>query len=972
MSLNLTLDPPRRLILEPGYYQEFSTAQVAHDADPADDFSRESLWVDPAYGTVLLKPRQLDPDFLNHTAQLTTGAVQRLGTGLHANSTDISDKAIHEAQVGNSDNPWIYHLPVASILPFPGTTPLGVSVSYNINDIIHQSEGAGLMVPLVDSQTRFPANVGFFFRWFVPRPDLTKFQSVYGIAVGQYFLVCRDTLVEVFLDISANGDRTSWQHLWSYLLFGNQYPQANPYNADWTWGQIAPGPNQDREHSLLILPFRRSKVLLMAQNHGFVDINVRNVPRMLADGSDWDILRSDTIQIWALSAVVGRFQLQQVVYPTSTATLNLQKFKTEYTPAGTPNLDLKSDAFYDEQLISTLEYPVTYTFPTNPTANDCPMPTAEGTGQSREYGVTLQFKASSDALHSPQFYGLDIRVDPVFMDNPATAQVIGDSAGAPAVLSAEVSLGTKPGDGHMRATVLDPGPSYTLKPYYYRAEMPVDLKSGSTTIFSGYTDRLESRPLRLSGAPVEMSFRAMDRWLLLETSYLRDQKDWSGDGHISAVDSIARQCGIDTIGQPAEYPTGWDGAQANIYNTPLGNPVIGTENLTGQQLLGWKPQPFDTGATFLRRIADFFSGWLVGFRLDGTLYYLPYSYFTTPSLTFFAHANQYVASGLTPNVAMSSGLTVAIDAGSVVIGGQTYSFMATSSAAPVADNSTSTLYIDSSGTVTSNTTGIPAAGTVTIGTVTAKGGSITASDTSAGSGRQTQTGPIYRNPVEFRTIEPTGNVIQVATHYLQDFTYNRSGLWVDWASVKNPAAPNYLGRYKWFVEEVQGAFTCPQLNAMAYLIFQRARARRKRVSFSADFAPTLKIGQVFNLEGYGQFRLLEFTGQLVKSNWEICTYVGEEIGPQYIGYHGSSDPMKEMAHSIGDGVRRLIHAEAMKKGWMATPPGRLLQTNIPIAGGAKWQTQDLFTTGYDSGSGQTTVPFTVGLSPVDGGDMVTM
>lgn len=970
MSLTLVLDPPTRLILEPGFYQEFTTAQVAQKAEPADTYSAENLWADPAYGTVMLQPRQLDPNFLNHSAQLTSGAVQRLGTGLHANPTDISTKAIYEADVGDGNNPWIVHAPVAAVLPFPGITPLGITPSYSLNDVYNSSEGTGLLVPLVDTQARYAANVGFFFRWYVPRSDLTLFPAVYGLAVGQYFLVLRDDLVEVFQDVSAGGDRSAWQHLWSYLLFGDKYPRGNPYNANWTWGQKATAPTRDEEHSLLILPFRRSKVLLQSQNGGFIDINVRNVPKMLAGGADWDILRSDSLQVWALSAVVGRFQLQQVVYPTGFATLNLEKFKTEYTPAGTPNLDLKSDTFYDEQLVQTLQYPAMYTFPTNPTANDCPPPTTEGTGLFREYGVTLKFLASSDSLHSPQFYGLDIRVDPVFMDNPAAATNVFDTTGAPVVMSGEISVGTKPGDGHMRAIVQDPGPGYALKPYYYRTEMPVQLQIAPNVVFTGYTERLEAKPLRQTGAPVELSFRAQDRWLLLETTYLRDQKDWSGDGHITAVDAIVRQCGIDTTNPAAEYPAGWDGAQAGIYNNALDTPVIGTENLTGQQLLGWKPQPFDTGAMFLRRIAENFSGWLMGFRLDGTFYYLPYTYFTTPSLTFFAHAGRYVATGLAPNVGTSVGLNAQIDSGTYVLNGATLTFAGGTVLLP--DNSTSTVYIDAAGTLSSNTTGLPASGVVTLGTVTTKSGAVTASDTSAASGRQTSTGPIYRNPVEFRTIEPTGNVVQVATHYLVDYTYNRSGLWVDWASIKNPAAPNYLGRYKWFVEEVQGAFSCPQLNALAYLTFQRARQRRKRVSFDADFAPTLKIGQVFNLEGYGQFRLLEFTGRLQKRNWEICTYVGEEIGPNYVGYGGSPDPLKEMAGSLAEGIQKLIDSNAMKKGWVATPPGRLLGTNIPISGGNKWSTQNFFTTGYNAMTGTTTIPFTTGFSPVDGSDHVTM
>src|SRR5579864_5563169 len=109
MALSLILDPPIRLIVEPGYDQRISTAQSTIAGDPSgsvaggmpsDAYSAASLWADPEMGVIMLKPQQLDPNFVNHQAQLDTGAVLELGSGLHANSDDIVNRTIYTGNVG--------------------------------------------------------------------------------------------------------------------------------------------------------------------------------------------------------------------------------------------------------------------------------------------------------------------------------------------------------------------------------------------------------------------------------------------------------------------------------------------------------------------------------------------------------------------------------------------------------------------------------------------------------------------------------------------------------------------------------------------------------------------------------------------------------------------------------------------------------------------------------------------------------
>lgn len=901
MALTFRFDAPRRLIVEPGFRQFFSSAQLALSAQPADGSSTKQFWCEDAYGTIMLKPLQLQEDFLNHAAQLANNCVLRLATDYYVEAADLAATTIFEDQVGSPSNPWMFHTPATPDVLGPSIPPVGPTPFYGLGIPAGESEvnsrtvwstspGAAGPAPsaieltgastdlrlLVSSTGTFRPNQGFLFRWFQPDPKLTSHQTIYGFVFGQYLLYCRNSLLEIFRDVSPGGDRSQWKKQYSDRIFAPGAATRNVFNPAFAYGSnsLYEPPGEDR--SLLVIPFRRQHIYIQAGNTGKVIVlTVLNDPRLRADGTDWDITREGTVEVWALTGVPGRFQTQIVKYEAGPATLNFPPIITEYTPAGTPDIDPQYDQFYDEALSGTLQFPQLYTFATNPSANDCPPPTADGTGRTRSYGLTLTMAASTNRLFTPQFYGLEVHADPSFMDNPATPTTVSDTGiGADTVvLSAELSMGTTPGEGTMTAHLQDKG-AYPLQPYYYRSEIPVDLRLSGTTLFQGYTDRMDVSPLRQTGAPRDLAVHSIDKWLLLEGSYLRDQRDWQGVGHITVVDNIAQQAGIDTVAQPAEYPAGWDGAFASMYNTPLGTPISTADNLEGNQLLGWKPQLNDTAATYVRRIQEFFSGWLMGFRSTGAFYYLPYNYFTAPTVVFH-YQEGGVTAGLVPTG--PGGLTVSVSPGSAAVAGRTVTSgipIIIGGLTPLAVNY---LYLDSAGVGTSNTTGVTPAGSIGLGTATTNALGVLSVNTGAGSGRQLSTSPIFRNPVEYRTIEPSGNVIQLLTKYQIDLTSNHSALFVDWASILNPAAPNYLGRYKWFKVEIAGAFTCPQLNAMGYIVFQNARRRRQRVTFQADYVPGFEIGHAFTLEGDTNYRLIQMRATLVKSNWEQAVYTGEAI-----------------------------------------------------------------------------------------------
>lgn len=937
MSLTLTLDAPLRLQLEPGYRRSFGAAELAQAGGALAPLSRRNLWAPPGIGSLQLKPLQLQPDFLNHQAQLDAGAVLRL-TDFFVSPTDLSSGAITEIQIGSSADPWIQHVPASNLLGPPTRVVTGIPpVFHNLQQVADQSEtgSAGVFdttpslptpVPnallwLAFSTALFPQNQGWLFRWWVAPPHLGRHQQVYAFVFAQYCALCRGALLELYEDV--DGSRANnWQLRYRESLFApGRSDDVNHLNPDWRIGRELPEDSVGHFASLMVIPCARHKVLFLAHTGQYLVAFVRAHPQRTADGKEWDILRSGNVEVWALTPQIGQFQVQKIMYvapPTAggeAPTLFLPNIITDYTPAIFPTIHADGDHDADSQLLpSAATFPKDYTFPQTPLSDDCPDPTTFATAQGRTFGEHVRFVSSTDQRRSPELYRIEVIADPVFQQNPAAAFLLQDQfAGGSAIQHGDLSLGSSPGDGRLTLTTWDTGlptpgnpNGYPLAPYRYRCEVPLQLALDGQFAFTGYTDRIEVQPLRQDPiespkAPVEFRFRCNDRWLLLEETILREQRDWQGIGHITVVDTIARQCGIDTGplhwdgsslypdggqvlcgGSLAEYPTGWDGARASLYNTPLGTPILTADNLEGNQLLGWKPQPHDTGATFLERIRSLFSNWLMGFRADGTFYYLPYTYFATSTVTFHAHSDRSVDSGANFNPANNVGLNLFISGGQVTIGGQSAAFGDLTLLLP--DNSESTVYAQQTGTgvqIVHNTTNIPPENAVTIGQAITAGGQIVDSSDSVEAGRQVKGSPIARRPVEYRTIEPSGNYVQVVSHYQLDQTANRSGIFVDWASILNPKAVNYLGRPKWFIVEAGGAFSCAQLNRMAYIAFQAARRRRLRVSFDGTYVPTLKIGQILTLEGEGDFRLLEMRVSFTRKGWSIANYVAEKVESGY-------------------------------------------------------------------------------------------
>src|SRR6266498_1440154 len=99
MSLTLTLDASLRQLDEPGYHKGFASREITSQGEPTDSNDWKSLWHDPITQTLMLRPLQLNSDWLNSERQLAS--VIRLAD-MGINASDISGRQVFEdAAFGN-------------------------------------------------------------------------------------------------------------------------------------------------------------------------------------------------------------------------------------------------------------------------------------------------------------------------------------------------------------------------------------------------------------------------------------------------------------------------------------------------------------------------------------------------------------------------------------------------------------------------------------------------------------------------------------------------------------------------------------------------------------------------------------------------------------------------------------------------------------------------------------------------------
>lgn len=140
----------------------------------------------------------------------------------------------------------------------------------------------------------------------------------------------------------------------------------------------------------------------------------------------------------------------------------------------------------------------------------------------------------------------------------------------------------------------------------------------------------------------------------------------------------------------------------------------------------------------------------------------------------------------------------------------------------------------------------------------------------------------YRQTVEFRAEPPELNALRV-----QSIDENGNSVisswWVDFPSIKNPSAPNFVGRWKPGVIILDGAFTCTELNWIARKLWEAGRRRYLTCKFEAEWQPALKVGHCFTLEGQpGLFRLRDFSVEFRRVGWHRAQYEAEFVERGYL------------------------------------------------------------------------------------------
>ncbi len=792
MGLQLTLDYGLQIVAEPGYYQRISSIEweKALNVFPGSD-AEKSFWSDQATRTIMLMPLQLRPGWLDSADQLDSivGILDR-GTGqLVTNATNVSNFAVYEANLmQNLNNPWVHFSPI------PGTTLTFLELLAQIALLALEAK-SGFPIHTTDTRViayteeKISGNQAMLLRWYHPPAQIG--QSYMGFTIGQFVIICQGDHVQILEDISTDKSRSVFRHVLHAPLFapGAVGTAANNSPSN----RATPSETGPQFRSLLWLPFQRNRVYIESSVGTYALITTKPTPKLNGKPGlqqDWDIVDDKELLVWGYTPSVGMFQIQKVKWAgPDTKQTRIPTFTMDYAPAialTSANFVTDSDAFRDTSIIAgTPSTPPGYDNIEN-NMNDCPAVTTDGTATTREYGVTFSFASSTDQRYTPFLYGVDVRIersvrtwligDHAVLDTHASTSRI-----AHATISSTLgTLGSAKGSNELEVELIDapPLPLFTSG-YYYRTSQPIKLEdtTGPLSLFLGVSEPNRVRPLRLDTTiQRELSIQAIDLWKFLDTP-MRDQRDWTGAGHIDVVNYLVQLAGINTAG--ADYPS-----PLADWNTPLGGANQSIPALEGALKPIWKAQDQDTYATFVTKIAEAFSGFVIGFYPDGRFYYLPQVpvwYYNTPEGTFYKSR------------------------------------------------------------------------------VTNPGG------------------PCYEDGVEFETVECEANCVQVVATNRTGGKL-RSATMIDWPSIENVNAPNFIGRRKLVIYPIEGTLTCPEINRLAKVIHTQTRRRHLKMRFRADYVPTWNVGHVATIEGQsGTWRLLSVKADYIRQGWKQAQYEVELV-----------------------------------------------------------------------------------------------
>jgi hypothetical protein len=833
----ITFDAPIPSASELGYFHRYDSRTLVRNLNSAQDGrSPQNFWWDKATGTLMLRPLQLEHNWLNTSAQ--ANYIQRLST-FQSYPGNITNLLVFEAAMHqNADNPFIFHSPISPTAPVafidspeqvPGIVQLeNVVGEPGLTTAFPHAAPPGPPVPMVSTtdmkvicwgKNTVARNVPLFLRWWVAA-DTVGHKTLYDFYVGQFVIRVGPSDVEVYEDLSQNHNRAGpWALKMRHALFS-----AVSEEAIGTYGNASSARvqgNNGEIRSLLWLPYRRNYVYLESSYGAPATLKCHDFEQSsMQDGvNDWDMVRRANIAVAGLTPGPGAFQIQKLAFVPGTSTFNLEPFTTDYAPTPAP----AAAWLYDEKDTpngSSVAHTVptvfvSYDFHVNSIDNDCAFTTQIGDGSdlSRTYYATYSVQPGHDPDDgtlfdfTPFLYGVEVRIPNETTNWPIARLSIEDqSLAAPSARIRSARLAAEVNEpGHFSASVMDLGAS--LLPYYHRQYFPLSFSDTNghladpsmwTTRWLGVADAPQTNERRLdAAAPREMEVRGSDFWKWLNDQIMRDNRDWTGVGHITVMQNVMQQGGVSIAGWdgPLPGPTNPDGSwkiDPLALDDPLGGLNIIDPALADGATNGTQPNPYktiwapniappDSYGSFMRRIAEVWSGWDFGFHLDGSFYYHRWDYYTASEVLF--HKN-----------------------------------------------------------------------------------------------RPGATGPCYlRGSVIYEPLYPEANVVQfVAVTNGGSLRY--SNTYADRGSLLNQNSVNFLGKGKQVIIALPGWASCASLNKGARAYFERARRRRFRVRFRADYSPGLRIGHCFQLEGIaGTWRVQSITAQYERKTWNPADYEGELV-----------------------------------------------------------------------------------------------
>jgi hypothetical protein len=680
----LTFDAPINSPKESGFFHRYDSLGIARTLNPVPDgVSQEALWYDRAAYVIMLKPQQIDNAWLNSPSQVPY--IIRLSQ-FTTNPANLTSTALFEANLAqNPSNPFIHHKPITPAAPLLFTD--SPEQAPGITDIESHAGDSGLVTGfpgafpgvspsdtkvLCWSSSALPWNMPLYIRWWVPVSHAGH-KLIYDFYIGNFCIRCGPTVAEVFKDVSAAQDRTAYVSVARPTLFSNGPLQSTSFFSQIINHSFA---NQHMGHvrGILWLPYRRNYIYLESSygQYAVVKANGFQVGNGVQGAqADWGIVQSRNLVVAALTPGPGFFQVQKVKFADGPGKFQLPQFHVDFAPAATPANNWLVDEI-DTPEGSTLTHttpasPVPYTAVANPIDNCEPVASDPASrDQALSFGSTYTLSPGTDPTsggtlktYTPMFYGTEARIANVQQAWPVTSLSITDkSIASPSARIKHAEITAEIGrPGQFSAEVEDLGAS--LASYYFRSDFPLQFADQNgqpgvpanwTVLWSGVANPVETREMRLdTAAPREMRVSGTDFWKWLDEAPMRDNRDWTGVGHITVVQSVLQQAGVSVANwdgpAPGTYVNGVFTMDMAGYDDPLGglnsgDPTVanGTQDSdsTAPQKPVFRPNqaPPDSYGSYIKRIADVWSGWDYGFHPDGTFFYHPFDYYSASEAVF--------------------------------------------------------------------------------------------------------------------------------------------------------------------------------------------------------------------------------------------------------------------------------------------------------------------------------------------------